>query len=101
KYVLTATGTDRLHQLGYTGRGVRVVVIGSYFGTPEERQAAGLPADTVLIDLTRELSRTLAPLDPRPGRAAAGLAAAQAVHLAAPGARLVLVRVDPAAPFQL
>ena len=52
-----------------------------------------------LIDLTAEFDPSLRPAPA--GTNPSGTAAARAAHLAAPDARLVLVRVDPAALFQV
>src|SRR5207249_2649504 len=99
--VLAATHLDRLHQLGYRGKGTRVVVIGSEFAGVEGVIGKELPADTRFIDLTTELTPTLDPLPPFPDRVSGGLGAALAAHLAAPDAQLFLVRIDPTAFFQV
>jgi hypothetical protein len=94
---LAATGLDRLHQLNYRGVGVRVAIIDTDF--------AGLGKDlpwTTSIDLTAARNYTLLP-DPVLQNATSGRGArlAQAARLAAPEAELVLIRVDPAAMYQL
>lgn len=94
--ILGATRLDRLHAAGYRGQGVRVVVIGTGF---PGLAAANLGAAEV-IDLTAEFSRDFSPA-PTNDRLAGGTAAARAVRLAAPDAKLQLVRVDPAAYFQV
>lgn len=98
---LAAAHLDQLHKLGHRGRGVRVVVIASDFpGVAAQILAKRLPANTEVIDLTTELSPVF---DPYPSSATdlSGLAAARALHLAAPDAQLLLVRVDPTAEFQI
>ena len=54
-----------------------------------------------MIDMTVALNPDVAPLPADPNRVGNGLAAARALALAAPDAELVLVRIDPAAIFQL
>ena len=102
---LTAARLDALHKLGYRGQGTRIVVIGTEF--PGLGQWLNfrfldktLTTPVSFIDLTTELAPELLAAPPS-GRPAAGIATARAAHLAAPGAKLVLVRVDPAAFFQL
>ncbi len=92
------SGVGRLHALGYTGEGAVVAVVACDFTGV---QVAKLPAGSKLIDLTGEVSPTLesAPADPL--RQGDGTAVAQAVHAAAPGAALFLVRVDPARYHQI
>ncbi|MBA4066727.1 MAG: hypothetical protein C0501_24080 [Isosphaera sp.] len=94
--VLKGSGVDALHRLGYTGTGVKVLVIGTDF-TGAER----LTKKTRLLDLTTELNPDLVPLPADPLRTGHGTAAAQAVAVSAPDADLVLVRVDPGSLFQL
>ena len=67
-----------------------------------------LPGDTIMVDLTRARNDDLQP-DPDPGEVGAGsprpyghgARMALAVMRAAPEAELVLVRIDPAAPYML
>jgi hypothetical protein len=99
--VLQATRVEDLHRFGYRGAGVRVVVIGTDFTGAGGLLGTALPKRTSLLDLTAELNPTLEPLPPSPNRAGSGTAAARAVALAAPDADIVLVRVHPAAMFQL
>ncbi|HJZ53644.1 MAG TPA: hypothetical protein VKE74_01725, partial [Gemmataceae bacterium] len=99
--VLAASHFDRVHQAGYRGKGSRIVVIASDFPNVGGLIGKDLPADTRVIDLTAELTPTLDPLPPVPGRVSGGIAAARAAHIAAPEAELILVRVDPTAFFQL
>lgn len=101
--LLSATRLDAFHARGYRGKGTKVVVIGTDF--PGLRSWWGLRflgdfrTPVTLIDLTAEFDPALRPA---PGGAShSGTAAARAAHLAAPDARLVLVRVDPAALFQV
>lgn len=99
--VLGATRLDQLHAKGYRGQGVRVVVIAPEFiGLVDGKLAAGDKEPVPVIDLTAEFSRDFSPA-PANQRLVGGTAAARAVRLAAPDAKLVLVRVDPAAYFQV
>jgi hypothetical protein len=124
---LRLSGLRRLHDAGYRGkvRGqpVRLAVIDSDFRGYEALAKAGkLPPDTQLIDLTTEGNPRLVP-EPRPApltlpsppapggdgsvRGAEpatlghGTQCALAAFLAAPEVRLTLIRVDPAAPYQV
>ncbi len=97
-----ALGLDRLHARGSRGQGVRIAVIGADFRGWQGLLGKGLPKGTTLIDLTRERNENLQP-DPFPdgARAGQGTLFARAVSAAAPAAELVLIRVDPAAPYML
>jgi hypothetical protein len=99
--VLAASRFDRMHQLGYRGKGTRVVVIVSGFPGIDGVIGKELPADTRVIDLTAELTPHLDPLEPFANRLSGGIAAAEAAHLAAPDAHLTLVRIDPTALYQV
>ncbi len=101
KDVLKASGVEALQKLGYTGAGVKVLVIGSDFTGADKLIGAGLPKKTRIIDLTTELNPDIVPSPADPNRAGHGTAAARAIALSAPDAELVLVRVDPGAIFQL
>ena len=103
--VLNATRLASFHKLGYRGFGTRIVVIASEF--PDLGTAFGsrfldktLRTPVKWVDLTAELSAKLLPTPPGQ-TATAGTAAARAAHLAAPEATIVLVRVDPAAFYQV
>ena len=90
---LASTGLAKLHTSGYRGAGSRVAIIGTDFtGT--------LPKNARLIDLTAELSPTVTPL-PQSVQSPSGQLAATHVHIAAPEAELLLIRVDPAAIHQI
>jgi hypothetical protein len=85
-----------LHDRGFRGAGVKVVVLGSEFPGRETL----LPKAT-FIDMTDEAS---AGSPPKPADATdkgAGIAAAVAAAAAAPDASFVLVRLDPTAFHQL
>ncbi|MBA4187430.1 MAG: hypothetical protein C0467_05360 [Planctomycetaceae bacterium] len=99
--VLTASGVEAMHRLGYTGDGVKVLVIGSDFSGAEKLIGKGLPKKTRILDLTTELNPDILPSPVDPNRAGLGTSAALALAVAAPDAELVLVRVDPGAIFQL
>jgi hypothetical protein len=96
---LQATRTDQMHGLGIRGQGVRLAVINGDFTGAVEQIGKGLPARTRLIDLTAERNHDLRP-NPQPGTGS-GTRCALAAALAAPGAELVLIRIDPAATHQL
>jgi hypothetical protein len=99
--LLKASGAETLHKLGYTGAGVKVLVVGSDFTGADKLIGTGLPKKTRIIDLTTELNPEIVPSPADPNRAGNGTAAARAVALASPDAELVLVRIDPGAIFQL
>lgn len=98
---LKASRLDELHRLGYTGAGVKVVLIGTDFTGADKLVGTDLPRRTTIVDLTTELSPDLLPFKPDPARAGTGTAAARALAAAAPGAELVLVRIDPGSFFHL
>jgi hypothetical protein len=102
---LRASGLERLHQLGHRGKGTRVAIIdGDFQGYQQMIKRGQLPAGTRCLDLTAERNRDLTP-DPFPttGKEALGhgTRCALALTRAAPEAEIVLVRVDPAAPYLL
>jgi len=99
--VLKESGVEAMHRLGYTGAGVKVLVIGSDFTGAEKLIGNGLPKKTTILDLTTELNPEIVPSPSDPNRAGLGTAAALAFAIAAPDAELVLVRIDPGAIFQL
>ena len=100
--LVKSSGVETLHKLGYTGAGVKVLVVGSDFTGADKLIGNGLPKKTRILDLTTELNPEIVPVAGRSEpRRATGLAAARAVALAAPDAELVLVRIDPGAIFQL
>jgi hypothetical protein len=95
-----ASGLDRLGKLG---RNSRVAVISGDFGGYADMVKTGrLPAGTRFVDMTAERSPEILP-DPAPKGAdmGDGTRLALAVAKAAPNAGMVLVRVDPAAPFMV
>src|SRR5262249_33382981 len=101
---LAASGLAELHKHGCRGRGVRVAVIDADFSGYEQLvKAKRLPANTRYIDLTAERSYDLLPEPPaeEPNGPGHGARCALAVALAAPEAELTLIRIDPAAPYQL
>lgn len=99
---LKATGLDRLHGKGFRGKGTRIAVIGADFRGWRELVGKDLPAGTRLIDLTRERNRTVE-ADALAAGAGPGQATlfARVAAKAAPEAQLVLLRVDPAAPYMV
>jgi hypothetical protein len=102
KEALKASDIDRLSAKGYRGKGNRVAVLAADFAGWEALVGKGLPAGTRVVDLTRERNINLEP-DPYPAGPGPGQGTlfARAVAAAAPEADLVLIRVDPAAPYML
>ena len=99
--MLRASGVEALHRLGYSGSGVKVILVGSDFTGAEKLIGAGLPKRTHIVDMTNELNSEIVPSPLDPNREGNGTAAAKALALAAPDIELVLVRIDPGAIFQL
>jgi hypothetical protein len=101
---LKKAGLTDLHKKGHKGKGVPVAIIDSDFRNWQEVVGQGqLPKDTLLIDLTRERNFDLV-ADAIPGdmnQLGHGTQCAMAAALAAPEARILLVRIDPAAPHML
>jgi hypothetical protein len=96
-------GLDLLHGLDHRGRGVRVVIVDGDFRGWEGLVGKQLPKKTSLLDLTAERNVGLLP-DAPPGDGnglGAGTQCAVAAAAAAPDAEFTLVRIDPAAPYQL
>src|SRR5262249_45096379 len=93
--------TGDLSRLQNLGRNARIAVIsGDFAGYADLVKAGLLPAGTRLIDMTAERSPEILP-DPTPKGAelGEGIRLALAVAKAAPNAGIVLVRVDPGAPY--
>ena len=99
--LLKSSGVTALQGLGYTGKGVKVLLVASDFSGADKLIGNGLPKNTHVLDLTTELNPDIRPLPVDPNRAGNGTAAARALALAAPSADLFLVRVDPSAMYQL
>jgi hypothetical protein len=92
-----------LSRLQKLGRNARIAVIsGDFAGYADLVKSGLLPAGTRLIDMTAERSPEILP-DPTPKGAelGEGIRLALAVAKAAPNAGIVLVRVDPSAPYML
>ncbi len=81
----------------------RVAVIGSDFRGWEALQQNGmLPKKTQLLDVTAELSLDLRPTPPLPGDAiGSGTRLALALQAEAKADEMLLLRIDPAAPYQI
>ena len=97
------TRADRFHQMGNRGQGVKVAVVGGDFGGWDKLLGSRLPKTVQLVDFTAPRNPNLQP-DPMPstdGALGSGTLAALAVHQAAPGAELLLVRIDPNCPHEL
>jgi hypothetical protein len=95
-----------VQEMGVPHKGVRVAVIdGDFRGFRRLLKQKRLPETTQYIDLTAERNPTLEP-DPFP-KPAAGLghgtrcALALARAMAGSGVQLILIRIDPACPYQL
>ncbi len=98
-----AGGTPPADQYAQAGRLRQVVVIGADFRGWEALKGQGLPATTRLLDLTSERTRDFLP-DPYPGdpkETGPGTQAALALVRSAATTELLLVRVDPEAPYQV
>jgi predicted nucleic acid-binding protein len=98
---LKAARLDGLHKLGYTGAGVKVLLIGSDFSGAERFIGTELPKRTRVVDLTTELTPELVPARADPTRLGSGTAAARVLAATAPDCDLVLVRIDPGCLFFL
>lgn len=99
--MIKAARLDELHKLGYTGAGVKVILIGSDFTGAEKLFGTELPKRTQIVDLTTELSAELLPAKGDPWRLGTGTSAARALGAVAPDAELILVRIDPGCFFHL
>jgi hypothetical protein len=99
---LRATGLVRLHGAGLKGKGVPVAIIDGDFRGWEAQLGKKLPARARLLDLTAERNANLKPDAPPAGAGTGhGTHVAEVAALAAPDAELILIRIDPAAPYQL
>jgi hypothetical protein len=96
-----AARIGELHKLGYSGAGVKVVLIGSDFTGAERLIGGELPKGTKIVDLTTELTPELVPAKPELARLGSGTAAARLLAAGAPNCDLVLVRIDPGCMFFL
>ncbi|MBL8798921.1 MAG: hypothetical protein JNM56_33865 [Planctomycetia bacterium] len=101
---LATSGLARLHGQGLKGKGVRLAVIaGDFRGWETAVKNGALPKNTRVFDMTRQRNSNLEPdAYPDDGEMQGpGTQAAQAAALASPEAELLLLRVDPAAPYML
>jgi len=100
---LRASGVERLHQNGRRGRGVRVAIVDNDFRGYEAFLGKKLPARVNYVDLTaaRDPDLRADPFTSPAGTIGAGTQRALAAALAAPEAAVTLVRIDPAAAYQL
>jgi hypothetical protein len=103
---LSASKMDAFQRLGNRGQTSKIVVIGTEFPGLTVAKNGGYLLDPAgppvsFLDLTAELSPDLLPAAAPDATQSVGTAAARAARLAAPEARLVLVRVDPASFFQV
>ena len=94
---------DQLHLLNKKGFGIRVVIVDADFAGYRSMIGKGLNEKTKLIDWTADRNESL---EPEPfatpeGKLGHGTHCALAAALAAPEAELILVRIDPGAPYQV
>ena len=75
KDVLRASGMETLHRLGYTGSGVKVILVGTDFTGADKLIGTALPKNTRILDLTTELNPEIVPSPPDPNRVGNGTAA--------------------------
>ncbi|MCX8139502.1 MAG: hypothetical protein N3E46_07450 [Gemmataceae bacterium] len=100
--IVRQTGASALHQRGYRGQGVRVVLLVTDLEGVAAEIGKTLPRSTRWIDLTSELNPDLRPLPvAKTPDECTGLKLAQALAAIAPEAELVLLRIDPSALFQV
>ena len=101
---LTETGIARLHALGHRGKGTIVAVIDPDFRAWDvQRKENKLPKGTRLLDLTRERHPRMEP-DQWPGdpqQLGVGTRYAMTLVAVAPEVELLLVRIDPRAPYMI
>jgi hypothetical protein len=101
---LEQSGAARLHARRFRGRGVGLVIVDTDFrGWQAAVKSKNLPAGTRLVDLTIERNPDLYPLPyaGNPDQPGHGTQCAVAAALAAPEAKMVLVRLGEANPFFL
>jgi hypothetical protein len=101
---LAELGVARLHAMGHRGQGVVVAVLDPDFrGWDAMLAEKKLPKETRLVDLTRERHpRMIAdPFVGDPQQLGAGTRYAMTIAAVAPEAEILLVRVDPQAPYMI
>jgi hypothetical protein len=99
---LKASGLAELHARGQRGKGVRLAVISGDFRGWEAFRGKGLPKNTRLLDLTSERNTSIEPeAYEAEAKQGYGTQCALAAALAAPDVEMILIRIDPAAPYQL
>jgi hypothetical protein len=99
---LRQSGLSRLHEARFKGKGVPLAIIDGDFAGWQALVGKKLPPRTRLFDLTAERNADLKP-DPFPTAAGLGhgTQVALAAALAAPETDMLLIRIDPAAPYQM
>jgi hypothetical protein len=100
---LKETGLDRLHALGATGKGIRVVILDTDFAGWDkhlEVKKDAVSQRVTFIDLSTDRNHDVLP-DPMPGDLGHGTKSALAIRAAAPAAELLLVRIPPDAPYHV
>jgi hypothetical protein len=100
---LRKSGVESLHLMGQRGLGQRVAVVDNDFRGWESLKGKQLPENTRMVDLTRERNRNMLPDSEEgpPNELGHGARYALALLKAAPSVDLTLIRIDPAAPYQL
>jgi hypothetical protein len=99
---LRDSGLQRLHDARLKGAGIPIAIIDGDFRGWQELVGKELPAKTRLFDLTAERNENLLPdAPPAGGGLGHGTQVARAAAVAAPEADMILIRIDPAAPYQL
>lgn len=101
--ILQETGGASLHAAGRTGQGVKIGILDHDFRQWRKFvDAKKLPAKTRLIDLTSERSSDIVPMPEIAGDSPGhGTLAAVAAAQGAPGAEIVLIRIEPTDLYQI
>ena len=89
-------------RLKFLGEGQRIAILASDFQGWEPLKGKQLPADTTLVDLTRELDPDMHPT-PYPAATEVGMGTQCALAVAATvsGAKITLIRIDPKMPYMV
>lgn len=98
---LDATALGRLQAVGRVAKGVLIAIVDSDFHGAAALIGKQLPARSRILDLTSECSPALDPAATQTKGAGNGTLLALATAKVAPDAELILIRVDPLAPYQL
>lgn len=99
---LLRSDSAHLAELSHRGRGVRFAVVDADFRGWERFRGTRLPPSTRILDITAQEDPDLQPApNVETTDIGRGTYCALALALAAPEGDLTLVRIDPAAPYQL